>query len=112
MEKTATRKRTRPEESPKAEHARQLRRQAGRWLGAQREHAGLTQAQVAERVGLRYYTFVSQVEGGHGRVPSEHFKSWAQAIGVPTHEFAKTLLKYYEPDIFPLLFPDEADAAE
>ena len=35
-----------------------LRQEAGRWLKAGREAAGLTQAELAERVGLRYYTFV------------------------------------------------------
>jgi len=94
-------------ELSKGEAARQLRRQAGRWLGAMREKAGLTQAQIAEQVGFRYYTFVSQVEGGHGRVPSEHFEGWARALGVDPYEFTKTLLKYYDPDIHRLLFPDE-----
>jgi DNA-binding XRE family transcriptional regulator len=48
-----------------------LRQEAGRWLKAAREAAGLTQAELAQRVGLRYYTFVSQVESGLGRVPIE-----------------------------------------
>ncbi len=94
----------------KGDAARVARKAAGRWLSAQREAAGLTQAEVAEQVGLRYYTFVSQVEGGYGRVPSEHFESWAKALGHDPYAFTKVLLSHYDPDVFRLLFPDEAPA--
>ncbi|MET0339044.1 MAG: helix-turn-helix transcriptional regulator [Caulobacter sp.] len=96
----------------KGDAARVARKAAGRWLSAQREAAGLTQAEVAEQVGLRYYTFVSQVEGGYGRVPSEHFGSWAKALGHDPYAFTKVLLSHYDPDVFRLLFPDEAPARQ
>ena len=83
-----------------------LRQEAGRWLKAARERAGLTQAEVAERVGLRYYTFVSQVESGLGRVPIETQGAWAVAVGLNPDEFARTLLRYYEPELHRLLFDD------
>lgn len=86
-----------------------LRREAGRWLKRLREAAGLTQADVAQRLGLRYYTFVSQVEGGHGRVPSDQVAGWADALGVSRRLFARELLRWYEPDLHRLLF--EADPA-
>jgi len=85
-----------------------LRREAGRWLKQLREAAGLTQADVAERLGLRYYTFVSQVEGGHGRVPSDQMAAWARTLGIAPRSFAKELLRYYDPEIHRLLF-EEAD---
>jgi transcriptional regulator with XRE-family HTH domain len=85
-----------------------LRQEAGRWLKAGREAAGLTQADLAARVGLRYYTFVSQVESGLGRVPIETQGAWADAIGVDQAEFARTLLHYYEPELYRLLFGDDA----
>jgi len=84
-----------------------LRQEAGRWLKAGREAAGLTQADLAAQVGLRYYTFVSQVESGLGRVPIETQGAWADAIGVDQAEFARTLLHYYEPELYRLLFGDE-----
>jgi transcriptional regulator with XRE-family HTH domain len=102
------RAKARGEESEKTKLTRQMRREAGRWLSGKREAAGMTQAQVADQIGYRYYTFVSQVEGGHGRVPSEHFEPWAKAVGVPTQEFAKKLLSYYEPEIHRLLYPGES----
>jgi transcriptional regulator with XRE-family HTH domain len=89
-----------------------LRQEAGRWLKAARESAGLTQADLAAKVGLRYYTFVSQVESGLGRVPIETQGAWAKAIGQDPAEFARTLLHYYEPELYRLLFGGEADAAE
>ncbi|MFN3524327.1 MAG: helix-turn-helix domain-containing protein [Phenylobacterium sp.] len=84
-----------------------LRREAGRWLRSAREAAGLTQADLASRVGLRYYTFVSQVEGGQGRVPIETQAAWAEALGLEPAGFARTLLKYYEPELHRLLFEAE-----
>ena len=89
-----------------------LRREAGRWLKAGREDAGLTQAELAARVGLRYYTFVSQVENGLGRVPVESQGAWAAAIGADPAQFAKTLLGYYEPELHRLLFGEQAETPD
>ncbi len=94
----------------KAAQTKQLRQQAGRWLKAQREAAHLTQAELAERVGLRYYTFISQVESGLGRLPVETQGAWAEALGQEPGAFAKTLLAYYEPELFRLLFGDAPSA--
>ena len=99
----------RPATDPaKAAQIKLLRQQAGRWLKASREAAGLTQAELAEKVGLRYYTFVSQVESGLGRLPIETQAVWAEALGLDPSEFAKTLLRYYEPELYRLLFGAEA----
>ena len=95
----------------RAAQSKQLRQEAGRWLKARREAAGLTQAEVAEKVGLRYYTFVSQVESGVGRAPIEAQAAWAAALGVDPAEFARTLLRFYEPELHRLLFGEAAPAA-
>jgi transcriptional regulator with XRE-family HTH domain len=98
----------RPAPDPaKAAQTKVLRQQAGRWLKGAREAAGLTQAELAERVGLRYYTFVSQVESGLGRLPVETQGAWAQALGLDPGDFARTLLRYYEPELFRLLFDSD-----
>src|SRR3954466_10461334 len=102
----------RPATDPaKAAHIKVLRQQAGRWLKQAREAAGLTQAELAERVGLRYYTFVSQVESGLGRLPIETQGAWAQALGLQPRAFAQTLLRYYEPELHRLLFDGDAPPA-
>lgn len=99
----------RPAADPaKAAQTKILRQQAGRWLKTARETAGLTQAELADQVGLRYYTFVSQVESGLGRLPIETQGVWAVALGLDPGEFAKTLLRYYEPELYRLLFASEA----
>lgn len=99
----------RPATDPaKAARTKILRQQAGRWLKTSREQAGLTQAELAERVGLRYYTFVSQVESGLGRLPIETQGAWGEALGLEPGEFAKTLLRYYEPELYRLLFGAES----
>lgn len=96
----------------KAALTKTLRREAGAWLKTLRETAGLTQAELAERVGLRYYTFVSQVENGLGRVPIETQAAWAEAVGLDPSDFARVLLRYYEPELHRLLFVGTEDEVE
>jgi len=68
------------------------------------DELGHTQAELAEKVGLRYYTFVSQVESGLGRLPIETQGAWAAALGLEPGDFARTLLAWYEPELYRLLF--------
>ena len=84
--------------------AKELRRQAGGWLKELRARAGLSQLQLAERLGLKYYTFVSQVENGFGRVPTESMESWAKALGADPSAFARKLVSFYDPELHRLLF--------
>ena len=87
-----------------APEARQLRKEAGEWLKQARKKAGLSQIDLAEKLNLKYYTFISQVENGFGRVPSESMEAWARAIGIAPGIFARHLLSYYDPDLHRLLF--------
>ena len=87
--------------------AKQLRKDAGRWLQSMRKAAGLSQIDLAHMLGLKYYTFVSQVENGFGRVPSESMEAWARALGVTPSDFARQLLAYYDPQLHRLLFGEE-----
>ncbi|THD61252.1 helix-turn-helix transcriptional regulator [Phenylobacterium sp.] len=96
----------------RAAATQRLRRAAGRWLKAAREARGLTQAELAAILGLRYYTFVSQVESGVGRVPIESQGDWAAALGLDAADFAGTLLRYYEPELHRLLFGETPDPVE
>jgi transcriptional regulator with XRE-family HTH domain len=87
--------------------ARQLRKEAGDWLKQRRADAGLSQVILAERLGMKYYTFISQVENGFSRVPTEAMEAWATALGLEPAAFAKHLLVYYEPELHRLLFGAE-----
>jgi transcriptional regulator with XRE-family HTH domain len=88
----------------KAEGAKQLRKQAGGWLKELRAKAGLSQIELAAQLGFKYYTFVSQVENGFGRVPIESMEAWARALGVEPSAFARRLLSFYDPEMHRLLF--------
>ena len=85
----------------------ELRREGGRWLKDQREHAGLSQRQLAEKVGAEYYTFISQLETGRGRIPPDRYRVWADALGVPVSAFVKQLMLYYDPITYAILFDSE-----
>jgi transcriptional regulator with XRE-family HTH domain len=86
------------------QQTKQLRKQAGAWLKELRARAGLSQIQLAEALGFKYYTFISQVENGFGRVPTESLEKWARALGVDPSSFARELLSYYDPELHRLLF--------
>src|SRR6201990_3147616 len=86
----------------------QLRKQAGDWLKQRRADAGLSQADLAARLGLKYYTFISQVENGFSRVPTELIGAWANELGLEQRGFARHLLMYYEPELHRLLFGAES----
>lgn len=85
---------------------RELRRTAGRWLKELREARGLSQRALADLVGAEYYTFISQLETGRGRIPPDRYEDWAAALGVPAAEFVRTLIKYYDPVTYGILFHD------
>ena len=91
-----------------APEARELRKQAGDWLKLRRADAGLSQADLAAKLGLKYYTFVSQVENGFSRVPTELLGAWADQLGLEPRAFARHLLMYYEPELHRLLFGAES----
>ena len=86
----------------------ELRKRAGAWLQAQRKAAGLSQIELAQQLGLKYYTFISQVENGFGRVPSDSMEAWALALGIAPSAFARELLAWYEPELHKLLFEVKA----
>ena len=83
----------------------ELRRQAGSWIRNAREAAGLSQRELAEKVGIEYYTFVSQLETGRGRIPSDRYVDWALALGLEPRELVLGLMPFYDPDTFKILFP-------
>ena len=94
-----------PLQVAKAEpQAKKLRKKAGTWLKDLRARAGLSQIELAERLGFKYYTFISQVENGFGRVPTESLEAWARALGADPSSFARELLSYYDPELHRLLF--------
>lgn len=86
---------------------RELRREAGRWLRELREAQGLSQRSLADLIGAEYYTFISQLESGRGRIPPDRYLVWAQALGVEPRLFVRTLMRYYDPVTHAILFEDD-----
>ena len=86
--------------------AHELRREGGRWLKEKREQAKLSQRQLAANVGAEYYTLISQLETGRGRVASDHYLVWSEALGVPHEEFVRAMLRFYDPVTYDILFSD------
>jgi transcriptional regulator with XRE-family HTH domain len=84
----------------------ELRREAGAWLKQLRQDRNLSQRDLAKLVNVEYYTFISQIEAGKGRIPPDRYTIWADALGVDVREFVKTLLKFYDPITYDLLFSE------
>jgi len=105
----AIRKRETAEAEDKNERLREMRRALGRVLKAWREEKGLTQADVAASLGLKYYSFISQVENGIGRIPQTLYGPWADAVGVDRETFAWTALAALEPSLYDLLSHHDPD---
>jgi transcriptional regulator with XRE-family HTH domain len=83
-----------------------LRKGAGVWLRDRREEIGLSQADLAKLVGADYYSFISQIENGRGKIPSDRFLVWANSLRVPPKSFVEQMLKYYDPQVYSILFAD------
>lgn len=90
---------------------KKLRKQGGMWLKSLREESSLTQREFAELVGAEYYTFISQIENGRGRVPPDKYRLWAKHLKISPKEFVKGIMRYYDPITHNILFTDNEAAA-
>lgn len=100
-----------PQHGHSTEEVARLRQDAGRWLRSLREEAGLSQRQLADKVGIDYYTFISQIEAGRGRVPPERYEAFARALNISAKDFVLTLMRFYDPITHDILF-GSADATK
>ena len=91
---------------------RDLRVHAGLWLRARREERGLSQRELAEKVGALFYTFISQIEAGRGRIPADRYAAWAGALEIEPRAFAINMLRFYEPATHALIFGDVDDIVQ
>jgi len=82
----------------------ELRLGAGNWLRELRTRRGISQRELAALVGTEYHTFISQLENGRGRIPPDRYLVWAAALNVDPREFVRTLLSYYDPVTYSILF--------
>jgi transcriptional regulator with XRE-family HTH domain len=75
----------------------QQRKEAGHWLRELREERGMSQRELADRVGVQVYTVISQLENGRGFIPEDRYLLWAEALEVEPREFIRRLTAYYDP---------------
>ena len=85
-------------------HMLMLRKRAGLYLKSLRRDAGLTQLEVSKMAGLGYYTFISQIECGTGSLPPDLYERFAEAYSVPTPDFTKKMLEFYDPFTYKALY--------
>ena len=90
-----------------SEEVQELRREGGRYLKELREARGLSQRQLAALVGTEYYTFISQLETGRGRIPPDRCRAWAEALDIDVRQFVQTLMRFYDPLTYAILFGPE-----
>src|SRR5499427_8161951 len=102
---------TRPQRRS-SERTQTLRKQAGAWLRELRERRGLSQRELAARVGAEYYTLISQLETGRGRIPPDRYLVWAHALGIDNREFVRTLMSFYDPVTYDILFDQAAESQQ
>src|SRR5262245_41712173 len=70
---------------------RQAPASAGNRLRELRERRGLSQRELAQKVGVEPYTVISQLESGFGSIPADHYAVWVQALGIERGEFIRCL---------------------
>jgi len=85
---------------------RDLRVAGGLWLRELREKAHLSQRDLARETKIGYYTFISQLENGRGRLPPDRYEIWANALKLDPKEFTRELMRYYDPITHRILFGD------
>jgi transcriptional regulator with XRE-family HTH domain len=85
----------------------ELRKKAGTWLRSMRCELGLSQRELARRVNMDFYTFISQIESGRGRIPADRLRDWSEALEVDPKEFAINLMQYYDPHSFDMIYGSE-----
>ena len=69
--------------------------------------------QLADKVGVEHYTFISQLECGHGRIPPDRYRMWATALDIEPRHFVRLLMHFYDPVTYQILFDgDEASIVQ
>src|SRR4051812_9567942 len=68
------------------------KRTLGAYIAALRRNAGLTQEEVARKLGI-LQTAVSAVEVGRNPINPERYEAYAKLLGVDPQEFGKEILR-------------------
>lgn len=88
-----------------------LRQHGGKIVKQMRESLGYSQTDFALHAGSTKM-FVSMVETGRSRIPPAELAAWAVALRTEPRDFAKMMMRYYDPQTFALLFGDEREVLD
>lgn len=78
--------------------------QIGRFIKEKRTALGMTQSQLARKLGYKYGNFVTMLENGNASFPLDRYRDYADALLVPRHEFAYLVAQDTYPDLVEDLF--------
>ena len=85
-----------------------LRAELGAWLKDLRLEKGFSQRDLATELNLEYYTFISQLENGRGKIPPSRYLDWASALGQNPKDFVVRLMSCYDPVTYDVLYGGQA----
>ena len=58
---------------------------------------------MADRLGIKHYSYLSQIETGLSRPPMGKLQAWAKTLDVDPTEFAEQIISFYEPALYRML---------
>ena len=94
---------------------REMRKRGGRYVESLRlaHNPKMTQRELAEKLGLPFYTYISMVEMGATYVPPDKMADWAEALGVDLQEFESKYMPRASTDnvVVPISFSSETKGA-
>jgi transcriptional regulator with XRE-family HTH domain len=82
------------------------RRLFGEYLADMRLKRGLTQKELGKALGMTD-TAISATELGRNSLSPERYRQTADALGIGRKQFARNLLRYYDPWLFSMLYPEQ-----
>lgn len=94
---------------------REMRKRGGRYIESLRlaNDPKMTQRELAEKLGVPFYTFISMVESGAARVPLDEMANWAEALGVDLQEFeSKYMPRAFADNVVPINFSSETKGGD
>ena len=94
---------------------REMRKRGGRYVESLRlaHNPKMTQRELAEKLGVPFYTYISMVEMGATYVPPDKMADWAEALGVDLQEFESNYMPHASTDnvVVPISFSSETKGA-
>jgi transcriptional regulator with XRE-family HTH domain len=97
---------------PSSDQEKALRKAIGKRLKELREGTGKTQLDLSLCLGLPYATFISQIEAGLARLPTDRVGEMADCLSVGKGYLALLYVRYYEPILYQAIFAKPGEDGE